>query len=304
MMRFIREFRLIPVVLLASISLFGLKVLGIMLDGGFTLADLDFGSGASVEANRADAGSAGFAGGETPAQRARTSWAHDMFNFPDVTGSIDSEKRNADKAAADNGAPALKPAEVKPVEVKPPDVKPADSKPALANPADSKSPDPKGGGTVIQLEPGVASPAERAILERLGERRQELDTRARELEIRENLVKSAEQRLDGRVNEVKGLEAQLNGGTKEQKDAVRLKSLVTMYENMRAKDAAKIFDRLEMPVLIAVVSQIKPRVMADIMAQMQPEVAQRLTVELASKAMGVAPPAPAAELPKIEGQPR
>jgi len=40
------------------------------------------------------------------------------------------------------------------------------------------------------------------------------------------------------------------------------------------------------------------------MAQMQPDVAQRLTVELASKALGVAPPAPAAELPKIEGQPR
>jgi len=44
--------------------------------------------------------------------------------------------------------------------------------------------------------------------------------------------------------------------------------------------------------------------MADIMAQMQPEVAQRLTVELASKAIGTTAAAPAAELPKIEGQPR
>jgi flagellar motility protein MotE (MotC chaperone) len=75
-----------------------------------------------------------------------------------------------------------------------------------------------------------------------------------------------------------------------------------MYENMKPKDAAKIFDRLDMPILIAVVSQIKPRVMSDIMAQMQPEAAERLTTELASRAVGIAPSQPPTELPKIEGQ--
>ena len=64
----------------------------------------------------------------------------------------------------------------------------------------------------------------------------------------------------------------------------------------------KIFDRLEMQVLIAVVSQIKPRVMSDILAQMQPDTAERLTTELASRAVGLTPAAAPAELPKIEGQ--
>ena len=32
-----------------------------------------------------------------------------------------------------------------------------------------------------------------------------------------------------------------------------------MYENMKAKDAAKIFDRLDIKVLIEVATQIKPR---------------------------------------------
>ena len=140
----------------------------------------------------------------------------------------------------------------------------------------------------------------------LGERRQELDARARELEIRENLVRSAEQQLDGRVHDLKGMETQANGAAakKEEEEAARLKGLVTMYENMKAKDAAKIFDRLEMPVLIAVVSKIKPRVMADIMAQMQPEMAEKLTVELANRASGTeSAPAPV-ELPKIEGRPK
>ena len=41
-----------------------------------------------------------------------------------------------------------------------------------------------------------------------------------------------------------------------------------MYENMKPRDAAKIFDRLEMSVLLEVASQIKPRTMSEIMAQM------------------------------------
>jgi flagellar motility protein MotE (MotC chaperone) len=150
----------------------------------------------------------------------------------------------------------------------------------------------------------VASPAERAILERLGERRQELDARARELEIRENLLKSAEKRLDDRVNELKGMESQA-GSSAQKKDAdeaARLRGLVTMYENMKAKDAAKIFDRLDMAVLVAVVTQMKPRTMADIMGQMQPETAERLTVELAGRATNAAAPAGPAELPKIESR--
>jgi flagellar motility protein MotE (MotC chaperone) len=173
---------------------------------------------------------------------------------------------------------------------------------APAKPADAK---PAGGGTVITLDPNaVSSPSERAILERLGERRQELDARARELEIRENLLKSAEKRLDGRVDEIKGMESQLGGAAqqKKQADAARLKGLVTMYENMKAKDAAKIFDRLEMRVLIDVVMLINPRRMSDIMAQMQPEMAEKLTVELANRASGTESAPPPVELPKIEGR--
>ena len=337
-MRILREFRLIPVVLLATVSLLGLKILGIVLDGGFALTDFNDGdrSGAMVRAGVPGGGRLSSDNAIAINQRPKTAWARDMFNFPDVTGSVDSDKQNAEKQSAaqsgnttgqskpvDDGAgPQTKPAAPKPAdakpgegrsgEAKPVDAKPADAKSTDAKPAEAKATDPKGAlssssGGVIPLSPaGLPSAGERAVLERLGERRQELDARARELEIRENLVKSAEKRLDSRVNEIKGLESELNGGSKKkaENEAAQLKSLVTMYENMKPKDAAKIFNRLEMPVLIAVVSQINPRIMADIMAQMQPEVAQRLTVELASKAIGTTAAAPAAELPKIEGQPR
>jgi flagellar motility protein MotE (MotC chaperone) len=294
MMRFVRDFRLIPVVLLAAVCLLGLKILGIVLDGGFTLADLDFSSAPAPIAESEQAQSPSLKPDARPAEQPpKVSWAQEMFNYPDVTGSIDSKPDDKKPSAA--APPNVRTAQTRPAETKPGD------KPQLNLPEDAKA----GAGTVIQLnQNGVNSPAERAILERLGERRQELDARARELEIRENLLKSAEKRLDGRVNELKTLEQQAGGSAakKDAEDAARLKGLVTMYENMKPKDAAKIFDRLEMPVLIAVVSQIKPRVMSDILAQMQPEAAERLTTELASRAVGLTPAAAPTELPKIEGQ--
>ena len=87
---------------------------------------------------------------------------------------------------------------------------------------------------------------------------------------------------------------------RQARQASRFKNLVTMYDNMKAKDAAKIFDRLDMRVLLEVASQINPRRMSDIMAQMQPEAAERLTIDLAARAkeQGGTP-----ELPKIEGRP-
>jgi flagellar motility protein MotE (MotC chaperone) len=89
---------------------------------------------------------------------------------------------------------------------------------------------------------------------------------------------------------------------KSEADAARFKGLVTTYEAMKPKDAAKVFDRLEMPVLYEIASQIAPRKMSDILGQMTPEAAERLTVELARRAGGEKT-ASVVELPKIEGKP-
>ena len=147
------------------------------------------------------------------------------------------------------------------------------------------------------------SPSERAILERLQSRRQELEARAREIDIRESLLKAAEKRIELRVEELKAVESRISTATeqKSEADAARFKGIITMYEGMKPKDAAKVFDRLEMPVLIQIASQIAPRKMSDILGLMQTEAAERLTVEMARRA---APDqsASAADLPKIEGK--
>jgi len=76
-----------------------------------------------------------------------------------------------------------------------------------------------------------------------------------------------------------------------------------MYENMKAKDAAKVFDRLNMRVLIELVNAMNPRRMSDILGQMMPDVVERLTIEIANRSGAVDKAAWPTELPKIEGRP-
>jgi flagellar motility protein MotE (MotC chaperone) len=106
-----------------------------------------------------------------------------------------------------------------------------------------------------------------------------------------------------KIEELKAVEARISiaTGAKNEADAARFKGIVTMYESMKPKDAAKVFDRLEMPVLYEIASQIAPRKMSDILGLMQPEAAERLTVELARRA-GSDKAGLTAELPKIEGK--
>jgi flagellar motility protein MotE (MotC chaperone) len=205
----------------------------------------------------------------------KRSWAQDTFNFP--TGKANS----ADITGSVHEKPAEEP-------------KPAVPATEVAKPD----------GVVVVPEQGQpVSPSERAILERLQSRRQELEARAREIDIRESLLKAAEKRVEARVEEMKAVEARITvaATTKSENDAARFKGIITMYEAMKPKDAAKVFDRLDMSVLFEIASQIAPRKMSDILGLMSPEAAERLTIEMARRA-GSDKSASTADLPKIEGK--
>jgi len=205
----------------------------------------------------------------------KKSWAQENLNFPtgredpDITGSTHDAPKEAPKPAA-------------------PETKPE--------------------GTVVKMDEAQpqVSASERAILERLQSRRQEIEARQREIDIRESLLKSAEKRIENKVEEMKAVESRISATQAEQKaaEAQRMKGLVTMYEGMKPKDAARVFDRLEMGVLIEIASQIAPRKMSDIMGVMSSEAAERLTVEMARRANGGGDQAASAgDLPKIDGKP-
>lgn len=128
------------------------------------------------------------------------------------------------------------------------------------------------------------SAAERAVLESLGKRRETLQQQEGQLDLREKLLKATEERIEKRVDELKKLEQRIEEAVdkKKKQEEQEVAGLVTMYETMKPKDAARIFNRLSLPILLKVVRQMKPRKMAAILAKMSPETAERLTVAIAS----------------------
>lgn len=127
------------------------------------------------------------------------------------------------------------------------------------------------------------SESEMTVLKSLSGRREELATRAEALDMRERLLSAAEKRVEDRIAELKEIEARINArlGEQDAENEERLAGLVSMYETMKPKDAARIFERLDMGVLLDVVKRMQPRKMAAVMAAMDPVTAQDLTVELA-----------------------
>ncbi len=324
MIRFFRDLRLISIAVIASVCLLVLKAADLVLDRGPDSTNM------SME--DADAALTHATGGLPRAGDPPRSWAQQMFNFPDggtperpvdiaalpaitpmaddvttdraangdiITGTIPGEegkgKEEAPDAAKDgkenkDGKDGKENKEGK------------EGKPGAAA-RDVKEPAATPNGRVIPQNQAGPSGAERALLDRLQERRQELDRRARELDIREGLIAEAEKRIEARLTEVKQAQAQVVTASdkKDEAEAARFKGLVTMYENMKPRDAAKIFDRLNVDVLVEVASQINPRRMSDILALMAPDTAEKLTVELANRAKAVGKGH--SELPKIEGRP-
>lgn len=135
------------------------------------------------------------------------------------------------------------------------------------------------------------SPSEVQVLQSLGARRELLDSRAVEIDTREELLAAAERRVEDRVAELKRLEARVQElmGTVDEEQNKRIAGLVDVYQRMRAKDAAAVFNALDEDVLVDVASRMRQANLAEVMGKMDPARARRLTILLAqSRASDVA----------------
>jgi flagellar motility protein MotE (MotC chaperone) len=198
---------------------------------------------------------------------------------PIVTGS-EGEAHEAPKdAAAPAEAQALEPSDVK--------VKVTDTKPVEAPPLGSQQ----------------DRSAESHILQMLGDRRKQIESREHEVDIREGLLKATEGKIEQRIDDLKVLEDKIGTGAKnrEDKKVKELADLVKMYESMRAKDAARVFDRLDASLLVDIARQMNPKKLGDVVAKMMPETAEKLTVGLANRKANEPVAMPGTDLPKIEG---
>lgn len=139
------------------------------------------------------------------------------------------------------------------------------------------------GGTALQ--PSNLTPSEIETLQRLSERREMIDRREREMQQKESLVLAAEQRLDQKITQLQDIEKQLQSLVQQYdaKKKAEIEQLVRIYTAMKPKDAARIFDDLEMGILVSVVTNMKEAKVAPILSAMTADKARMLTEEMSSR---------------------
>lgn len=143
------------------------------------------------------------------------------------------------------------------------------------------------------IDPALMSRSELDLLQDLARRRQELDARDTQIDLRERLLAATERRIDSKIATLQKLETDIKNlvQTQEERENAQMDSIVRVYERMKPKDAARIFERLDMKIQLDVATRMKETKMAPILAAMAPDAATKLTSQLVAKVV----------MPKIEG---
>lgn len=308
-----RTVRLLPVVVVAAGALLALKTVGLVTNGGYVLT----GVGEAVAAGGgSEEGNAITLPEEQTLTDTSPTLADDAPTLGEAAGAgHGSDEGAGEPAASDHGAEAAAGEDAANEGAAAatgclPGILPTAISDAEACPSDGEAApmrvDENGNLVPIGGEDGVAE-TERELLERLAERRAELDAYAEELDMRSALIEAAEKRVEERAATMEALETQIASLVEERKAAEEnlIAGVVSMYEAMRPRDAATIFNDLDMAVLLQVAKAMAPRKMAPILAEMEPARAQELTVQLAavdSESADELTEQQFSELPQIVGQ--
>lgn len=117
----------------------------------------------------------------------------------------------------------------------------------------------------------------------LAERRRELEKKERQLAVKEALLDAAEKELNQKIRELSAIRDEMKimmDRQSEQADE-RIQTLVKVYEAMKPQDAARIFNTLDLDVLVDVLGRMSERKLSPILAQMDAERARTVTMLLA-----------------------
>ncbi len=149
------------------------------------------------------------------------------------------------------------------------------------------------------------------VYDDLQQRRQLIEQKEKDLAQREALLKAGTEEINKKVEELNSIKTEIQSllkkqNTEEEENTARL---VKIYEGMKPKDAARIFNQLDMDVLLSVVTKMSERKVSPVIALMDPEKARSLTLFLSEQnklpganEMGRADPAKPPAIPETELQ--
>jgi flagellar motility protein MotE (MotC chaperone) len=152
---------------------------------------------------------------------------------------------------------------------------------------DEKKPDDN---PAVSSSPGVTvdrryTPVEVELLQNLAQRRDGLDRWERNVVIKESTLSATEKRIDEKITQIESMKKEVAALLSQynEKEDTKIRSLVKIYENMKPKDAARIFDEVEMPILLLVIDKMSEKKVAPILSAMDSRKAKSITVQLAEQ---------------------
>jgi flagellar motility protein MotE (MotC chaperone) len=135
------------------------------------------------------------------------------------------------------------------------------------------------------LDPILFTRSEIELLQELSKRRKELDARERTVIQREGLLNAAETRIERKITELVAVKDDIEALIKkyEKQEEKQLNELVAIYEKMKPKDASRIFNELDIEILLQIFDKMKASKSALILANMSAERAKEITSRIAER---------------------
>jgi flagellar motility protein MotE (MotC chaperone) len=123
------------------------------------------------------------------------------------------------------------------------------------------------------------------VLQSLTKRREQLEQRERDIEQRDKLLQAAEKKVEQKIVELNSLKAEMEKllDTQGQAENQSIKQLVKIYETMKPKDAAVIFNDMDIEILLKIISTMSERRSAPIIAAMDPVKARDISSRIAEQ---------------------
>ena len=120
-------------------------------------------------------------------------------------------------------------------------------------------------------------------LTRLTERKKELDDREEELNHMDQELQAQKAELDKRMKELEDVRRGISSVLKDkvEVDSKKVDTLVLMYSDMKAPQAAKVFETMDEDLAVEILGRMKKKNAADIMNLLKPEKAQVLSEKFA-----------------------
>jgi flagellar motility protein MotE (MotC chaperone) len=156
--------------------------------------------------------------------------------------------------------------------------------------ADSKAPVKPEGGTEVAKNDAAPAEGKKVIgdeeidhLSKLNDRKKELDEREEELNRMEQELTTQKTELDKRLKELEDVRRGISSVLEEKVkgDDKKIDTLVQMYSDMKAPQAAKVFETMDEDLAVDILGRMKKKNAADIMNLLKPEKAQSLSEKFA-----------------------